>query len=100
LESALVSFDRVFEVLDLRPGIEEKPDAVPVPRGNGRVEFRDVRFRYPSAAEVSLASLEEVAALDRTVNEPVLKGVSFAVEPGQMVALVGPPAPASPPSRC
>ncbi|GGM61601.1 ABC transporter [Micromonospora sonchi] len=88
--SALVSFDRVFEVLDLEPAIREQPDAVPVPRGAGTVEFRDVRFRYPSAAEVSLASLEEVAALDRTVNEPVLKGVSFRVEPGQMVALVGP----------
>ncbi|MEV5447765.1 ABC transporter ATP-binding protein, partial [Streptomyces sp. NPDC052644] len=88
--SALVSFDRVFEVLDLRPGIEEKPDAVPVPRGAGRVEFRDVRFRYPAAADVSLASLEEVATLDRTAGEPVLKGVSFRVEPGQMVALVGP----------
>src|ERR687889_1282209 len=88
--SALVSFDRVFEVLDLKPGIEEKPDAVPVPRGSGRVEFRDVRFRYPSPAEVSLASLEEVAALHRTVNEPVPKGVSFGVEPGRMVALVGP----------
>ncbi len=88
--SALVSFDRVFEVLDLQPGIVEKPDAVPVPRGAGRVDFRDVRFRYPSAAEISLASLEEVATLDRTVNEPVLRGVSFSVEPGQMVALVGP----------
>ncbi|WP_172898566.1 ABC transporter ATP-binding protein [Micromonospora rifamycinica] len=88
--SALVSFDRVFEVLDLRPGIEEKSDAVPVPRGAGRVEFRDVRFRYPAAADVSLASLEEVATLDRTANEPVLRGVSFSVEPGQMVALVGP----------
>ncbi|MFF5179894.1 ABC transporter ATP-binding protein [Micromonospora sp. NPDC000316] len=88
--SALVSFDRVFEVLDLKPGIVEKPDAVPVPRDTGRVDFRDVRFRYPSAAEISLASLEEVATLDRTVNEPVLKGVSFSVEPGQMVALVGP----------
>ncbi|MFG1777493.1 ABC transporter ATP-binding protein [Micromonospora sp. NPDC049048] len=88
--SALVSFDRVFEVLDLKPTIQEKTDAVPVPRGSGRIEFRDVRFRYPSAAEISLASLEEVAALDRTVNEPVLKGVSFAVAPGQMVALVGP----------
>lgn len=88
--SALVSFDRVFEVLDLRPSIEEKPDAAVVPRGNGRVELRDVQFRYPSPAEVSLASLEDVAVLDRTVNEPVLKGVSFSVEPGQMVALVGP----------
>lgn len=88
--SALVSFDRVFEVLDLKPGIDEKPDAVPVPAGSGRVEFRDVHFRYPSADEVSLATLEDVATLDRTEHAPVLKGVSFTVEPGQMVALVGP----------
>ncbi|MEQ4305654.1 ABC transporter ATP-binding protein [Plantactinospora sp. B6F1] len=88
--SALVSFDRVFEVLDLAPSIAEKPGAVEIPRGTGRLEFSDVRFRYPTAAEVSLASLEEVATLDRTVNEPVLRGVSFTVEPGQMVALVGP----------
>ncbi|RZU53089.1 ATP-binding cassette subfamily B protein [Krasilnikovia cinnamomea] len=88
--SALVSFDRVFEVLDLRPGIEEKPDATPIPSGSGRVEFRDVHFRYPSAGEVSLATLEDVAALDRTRNAPVLRGVDFTVEPGQMVALVGP----------
>ncbi|NJC83345.1 ABC transporter ATP-binding protein [Planosporangium mesophilum] len=88
--SALVSFERVFEVLDLKPGISEKPDARAIPRGAGRVEFRDVSFRYPSAAEVSLASLEDVAALDRTASEPVLRGVSFTVEPGQMVALVGP----------
>jgi ATP-binding cassette, subfamily B, bacterial len=88
--SALVSFDRVFEVLDLRPGIEEKPDAVPVPPGAGRIEFRDVHFRYPSADEVSLATLEDVTTLDRTEQAPVLKGVDFTVEPGQMVALVGP----------
>jgi ATP-binding cassette subfamily B protein len=88
--SALVSFDRVFEVLDLRPGIEEKPDPVIIAPGSGRLEFRDVSFRYPSAAEVSLASLEDVATLDRKENAPVLRGVSFTVEPGQMVALVGP----------
>jgi ATP-binding cassette subfamily B protein len=88
--SALVSFDRVFEVLDLAPAIAEKPGAVDLPRGNGRLEFDDVHFRYPAAAEVSLASLEDVLVLDRTVGDPVLRGVSFAVEPGEMVALVGP----------
>lgn len=88
--SALVSFDRVFEVLDLKPGIVEKPDATAIPAGSGRVEFRDVRFRYPSADEVSLATLEDVVALDRRENPPVLDGLDFAVEPGQMVALVGP----------
>ncbi|WP_106126619.1 ABC transporter ATP-binding protein [Pseudosporangium ferrugineum] len=88
--SALVSFDRVFEVLDLRPGIEEKPGAAAIPHGAGRLEFRDVHFRYPSADEVSLATLEDVSALDRTENAPVLRGVDFTVEPGQMVALVGP----------
>ncbi len=86
---ALVSFDRVFEVLDLPPGIAEKPDAVPLPKGSSTVEFRDVYFRYPTAAEISLASLEDVTTLERTVSEPVLRGVSFTVEPGQLVALVG-----------
>src|SRR5215467_8600272 len=88
--SALVSFERVFEILDLAPAIAEKPDAVAVPRGTGRIEFRDVTFRYPTAAEVSLASLEDVVTLDRTTTEPVLRGLTFTVKPGTMVALVGP----------
>jgi ATP-binding cassette subfamily B protein len=88
--SALVSFERVFEVLDLQPSIAEPANARPIKSGTGRVEFRDVRFRYPSAAEVSLASLEDVAILDRAASAEVLRGVSFTVHPGQMVALVGP----------
>src|SRR5690606_23236797 len=88
--SALVSFDRVFEVLDLTPAITERPDAVPLPAEAGRIEFDDVHFRYPTAAEVSLASVAAVGVLDRTHPAPVLRGVSFTVEPGQMVALVGP----------
>ncbi|MBB6345442.1 ABC-type multidrug transport system fused ATPase/permease subunit [Nonomuraea muscovyensis] len=87
--SALVSFERVFEVLDLKPLIQDKPDAVRVPDGPAAVEFDDVRFAYPSADKVSLASLEEVAALDTRGGETVLHGVSFRAEPGQMVALVG-----------
>ncbi|HEX4244668.1 MAG TPA: ABC transporter ATP-binding protein, partial [Acidimicrobiales bacterium] len=88
--TALVSFDRVFEVLDLPPMIDEKPDAVPVPAGPARVEFDHVDFRYPAAEEVSLASLESVAVLDTTVSQQVLFDVSFTAEPGQLVALVGP----------
>ncbi|MFF4882216.1 ABC transporter ATP-binding protein [Streptomyces nigra] len=87
--SALVSFERVFEVLDLRPLIEEKPDARDVPEGPVAVEFDDVRFAYPAADKVSLASLEEVATLDTRGGEEVLHGVSFRAEPGQTVALVG-----------
>ncbi|MFG1690277.1 ABC transporter ATP-binding protein [Nonomuraea sp. NPDC049269] len=87
--SALVSFERVFEVLDLEPLIKERPDAVRVPDGPVSVEFDDVRFAYPSADKVSLASLEEVAVLDTRGGAEVLHGVSFTAEPGQMVALVG-----------
>ncbi|MEU4155107.1 ABC transporter ATP-binding protein [Actinoplanes sp. NPDC026670] len=87
--SALVSFERVFEVLDLKPLIEEKADAQPVPDGPVSVEFDDVRFAYPAADKVSLASLEEVATLDTRGGEEVLHGVSFTAAPGQMVALVG-----------
>jgi ATP-binding cassette subfamily C protein len=87
--SALVSFERVFEVLDLKPLIEEKPDARPVPDGPVSVEFDDVRFGYPSADKVSLASLEDVATLDTRGGTEVLRGVSFRAEPGRTVALVG-----------
>ncbi|NGO42328.1 ABC transporter ATP-binding protein [Streptomyces sp. YC419] len=87
--SALVSFERVFEVLDLKPLIEEKPGARKVPDGPVSVEFTDVRFGYPSADKVSLASLEEVASLDTRGGAEVLHGISFRAEPGQTVALVG-----------
>jgi ATP-binding cassette subfamily B protein len=87
--SAMVSFDRVFEVLDLEPMIREAPDAVPVPAGDRSVEFEHVSFSYPSAAEVSLASLEEVALPEHGGPTAVLHDVSFRVEPGHLVALVG-----------
>ncbi|MGW0485547.1 ABC transporter ATP-binding protein [Nonomuraea sp. NPDC003214] len=87
--SALVSFERVFEVLDLEPLIKDRPGAGQVPDGPVGVEFDNVRFAYPSADKVSLASLEEVAALDSRGGVEVLHGVSFRAEPGQMVALVG-----------
>ena len=87
--SALVSFERVFEMLDLKPLIAEKPDARRVPDGPVSVEFDEVLFGYPSADKVSLASLEEVATLDTRGGVEVLHDVSFRAEPGQMVALVG-----------
>ncbi|MGH3888929.1 MAG: ABC transporter ATP-binding protein [Pseudonocardiaceae bacterium] len=87
--TALVAFERVFEVLDVRPMITERPDARTVPAGEVSVEFDDVRFSYPSAKQVSLASLEEVATLDPRAGAEVLHGVGFRAEPGQLVALVG-----------
>ncbi|MEO3885108.1 ABC transporter ATP-binding protein [Nonomuraea sp. B5E05] len=87
--TALVSFDRVFEILDLEPMVAQRPGAVPVPEGPVTIEFDDVRFRYPAAEEVSLASLESVARQDTGPSHPVLKGVSFRAEPGQLIALVG-----------
>ncbi len=89
IPSALVSFERVFEVLDLEPLITEKPDAVAVPDGPASLEFDGVHFAYPAADKVSLASLEEVATLDTRGGQEVLHGASFRVEPGQLVALVG-----------
>ena len=88
--TALVSFERVFEVLDLEPLVAEAPDARPVPAGPVRVEVDAVSFSYPSADEVSLASLETTATGDRKGSGPVLHDVSFTVEPGTLVALVGP----------
>ncbi len=101
--TALVSFDRVFEVLDLKPLIDERPGAVALPRtgqGNGSgpasalaVDFDHVSFRYPTASEVSLASLESIAlqAPERTTaSEDVLHDVSFTAPAGQLTALVGP----------
>ncbi|MDQ2737257.1 MAG: ABC transporter ATP-binding protein/permease [Actinomycetota bacterium] len=88
--SALVSFERVFEVLDLPPMIAEKSSAVVMPRGSRSLEFVDVRFSYPSADQVSLASLESISVPDHSPAHPVLHGVSFRAEPGQLVALVGP----------
>ncbi|GAA3392966.1 ABC transporter ATP-binding protein [Cryptosporangium minutisporangium] len=87
--TALVSFERVFEVLDLPPLITEKPGARPVPDGPVSVEFDQVRFSYPSADKVSLASLEEVATLDTRGGAEVLHDISFTVDAGKMVALVG-----------
>lgn len=89
--TALVSFDRVFEVLDLKPMVRDRDNAVELSRGPAQVEFKDVSFRYPTAEEVSLASLESIARADFPVTEElILNGVSLKVEPGQLVALVGP----------
>jgi ATP-binding cassette subfamily B protein len=108
--TALVSFDRVFEVLDLKPLITDSPDATPLPRAAGRVNgngaagngaapaapqisFDKVSFRYPDASEVSLASLESIAlpAPERPGNgHDVLRGMTFTAPAGQLTALVGP----------
>jgi ATP-binding cassette subfamily B protein len=94
--TALVSFDRVFEVLDLKPMIDDSPDARPLPRAvtsNGQapvVEFDHVSFSYPAAEDVSLASLESIARNDSAPSREVLRDVTFAAAPGGLVALVGP----------
>ncbi|PRY61597.1 ATP-binding cassette subfamily B protein [Knoellia remsis] len=88
--TALVSFERVFEILDLPPLVSEAEHAVPVPEGPVGVELDGVGFAYPAASEVSLSSLEATASGDRTAGEVVLRDVDVDIEPGQMVALVGP----------
>jgi ATP-binding cassette, subfamily B, bacterial len=87
--TALVSFERVFEVLDLEPLIAEPAEPRTLPDGPLTVELDGVDFAYPAADKVSLASLEEVAALDSRGGDQVLHGVTFRAEPGQLVALVG-----------
>jgi ATP-binding cassette subfamily B protein len=89
--TALVSFDRVFEVLDLPPLVRDAPNARDLPaEGPLRIEFDNVHFRYPQASEVSLASLESIARADSRPAEPVLNGVSFVAPAGTLTALVGP----------
>ena len=87
--TALVSFERVFEVLDVAPLIAEPTDPTPLPDGPLSVEFDRVDFAYPSADKVSIASLEDVVTLDGRQDADVLHGVSFVVQPGRTVALVG-----------
>jgi ATP-binding cassette subfamily B protein len=89
--TALVSFERVFEVLDLEPMIVDRPDAEAI--GDGEpptVEFRHVDFSYPTADQISLASLETVSGPDGLTSQQVLHDVSLTIQAGQMVALVGP----------
>jgi len=92
LMTAFVSFDRVFEVLDSPNSIPDRPGAVDLVAPAGRIEFADVWFRYPAASEVSIASLEAdvSATLSHDPSMPVLRGVDAMIEPGQLVALVGP----------
>jgi ATP-binding cassette subfamily C protein len=87
--SALVSFERVFEILDLKPLIVDPPAPLPLRDGPVEVELDGVRFGYPAADKVSLASLEDVVKLDGRGGDEVLHGVSFRAAPGEMVALVG-----------
>ncbi len=88
--TALVSFERVFEVLDLPSLVQEKPGATALPLSAARLEFDHVGFSYPTADDISLASLEAVARTESRESGPVLTDVTFVAEPGEMVALVGP----------
>ena len=89
ITSALVSFDRVFEILDLKPLITDSPNARVLDPGPVDVKFKGVSFAYPSAEKVSLASLEDVAVLDTRGGETVLHGIDFEIPAGSTVALVG-----------
>ena len=89
LMTSMVSFERVFDVLDAPEAIQERPGAVDLLDPKGRVEFDDVVFRYPPAADSSIASLEQQAIPGADPDRDVLQGVSLTVEPGETLALVG-----------
>lgn len=88
--TALVSFERVFEVLDLEPMVRDGSNPKLLPTSSSKIVFDKVTFTYPRAEEISLASLESAAKSETIASGEVLKEISFTVEPGQMVALVGP----------
>jgi ATP-binding cassette subfamily B protein len=88
--TSLVSFERVFEVLDLEPMVKSKENAVILKTKEPRIEFKNVNFSYPRAEEISLASLESAAKAETVQSGQVLKNLSFIAEPGTMTALVGP----------
>ncbi|MFY8022894.1 MAG: ABC transporter ATP-binding protein [Candidatus Nanopelagicaceae bacterium] len=87
--TALVSFERVFEVLDLTPMVRDKADAKPISSGPLTISFNNVKFSYPRAEEISLASLESVAKPETIQSGEILKGISFDVPAGTLTALVG-----------
>jgi ATP-binding cassette subfamily B protein len=88
--TSLVSFERVFEVLDLEPMVKNRENAIELKTTQPRIEFKNVSFSYPKAEEISLASLESVAKAETVQSGQVLKDLSFVAEPGTMTALVGP----------
>ncbi len=88
--TSLVSFERIFEVLDLQPMVQEKVDAVELKGGVASVEFKGIQCAYPRAEEISLASLESVAKAEIPQSGEILKGISFRAMPGTLTAIVGP----------
>ena len=88
--TSLVSFERVFEVLDLEPMVKNRENAIDLKPSHPKIEFKDVSFSYPSAEEISLASLESAAKPETIQSGEVLKGLSFTAAPGTLTALVGP----------
>lgn len=88
--SSLVSFERIFEVLDLQPMVKEKPNAVVLGQGSAEIVIKDLRFSYPRADEISLASLESVAKKEIIESGEILKGITFTAQAGTLTAIVGP----------